>query len=111
MGQSTITSQEEGPMKSDEFVRLFDYEESDEMMENSEVVFENREMRWIITPCKDGRWGAWIERLEGELAENLDDRLTEDFEDESAQFRAQWLATWKEAYDSFFSIWLKRPEQ
>ena len=97
-------------MTRDEFVSLFDYQDHDELMENSKVVFENHEMRWIITPCKDDRWGAWIERLEGELTEDLDDRLTEDFDDESAQFRLQWFTTWDEAYNSFHSIWLRMPE-
>ena len=97
-------------MTRDEFVSLFDYQDHDELMENSKVVFENHEMRWIITPCKDDRWGAWIERLEDGLAEVCEGEFSEDFDDESVQFRAQWHATWDEAYDSFHSIWLKLPE-
>ena len=92
-------------MTRDEFAQLFEYKDYGELMEHSDSLFDDYETRWTISQGKDGRWGAWIERFDEELAEMCEGKFSEDLDDESAQFRAQWFSSWEEAYDCFDAIW------
>ena len=94
-------------MTRDEFAQLFKYKDYVELMEQSEVLFDDYDSRWTISQGKDGRWGAWIERFDGEIAEMDEGTFSENLDDESAQLRLQWFTSWDKAFDCFDAIWQK----
>ena len=94
-------------MTHDEFAHLFGNKDYCELLNSSEMLFTDYETRWLITQGEDGRWGAWIDRLEGDQSQMHEGTFSEDLGDELAQFRVQWFPTWEQACGYLDELWEK----
>ena len=118
-------------MTRNEFASKFGFENFEELKQHSDVLFEDSEKSWLISQAKDGRWGAWLEWLEDQLPEELDEDLIVEHDDKSnedlivelnegpdgqsiellddklAKYRVRWFDSYDQAEQYFNIIWVR----